>query len=262
MSPQPPTVPKTDPAKFQDQVVVVTGAASGIGHETAKYFAQQGAQVILFDINKAGLIQAQASFRDSGYKTGMRRCDVSDEDEVSASITWVAETYGKIDILANLAGVYAFRDLTDFPTELYHRHIAVNVNGGFFLTRAVLPYMQRAGYGRIVHCSSTTYANPRPGLSAYVISKAAVVGLVRAAASEAGDGVTVNAVLPGLIDTEKIKSVGFFDEMAAGVMESQTVKRQGHAIDVAYAMAFLASPEASFISGQCLNTCGGMTVSF
>ncbi|KAL4809827.1 hypothetical protein BDV18DRAFT_49705 [Aspergillus unguis] len=255
-------LPKIDPAKFLDQVVVVTGAAAGIGRKTAEHFAAQGAQVILFDINTTGLEEVQSSITKAGGKADTRKCDITSEEEVTASISWVLEKYTKIDILANLAGIYGFETLPEFSSELYHRHMAINVNGSFFLTRAVLPAMQKAAYGRIIHTSSTTFADPKPGLSAYVMSKAAVIGLVRSAAVEAGTGVTVNAVMPGLIDTEQMRSVDGFEGLAGMVIGNQAVKRQGHAIDVAQAISFIASPEAGFFSGQVFNCSGGETFSF
>ncbi|KAL4928137.1 SDR family NAD(P)-dependent oxidoreductase [Aspergillus undulatus] len=135
--------------------------------------------------------------------------------------------------------------------------MAVNAEGSLFLTRAVLPYMQRAGYGRIIHTSSTTYSDPKPGLSAYIVSKAAVIGLVRSAAVDAGEGVTVNAVMPGLFATEQMKFVDWYDAIAEMVIGRQAVKGQGTAVDVARTIGSVASPEAGFVSGQVLNCSGG-----
>ncbi|RDW67475.1 SDR family NAD(P)-dependent oxidoreductase [Aspergillus mulundensis] len=263
--PSPPNdlhLPTIQPTKFKDWVVVVTGAAAGIGRETAHHFAAQGAQLILLDINESGLKETQSLIQASGGKADTRKCDVSDEPDVNAAIAWTISTYARIDVLANLAGIYGFQPLTEYSSELYHRHISVNVNGSFFLTRAVLPHMQKAGFGRIIHTSSTTYADPKPGLSAYVMSKAAVVGLVRSAAVEAGPGVTVNAVMPGLIDTEEMRSKDGYEGIREKILENRAVKRDGKPIDVARTIAFLASPEAGFMTGQVVNCSGGETFSF
>lgn len=248
--------------KFGGQVVIVTGAAAGIGREVALNFAAQDAQVILFDINEAGLQETQTSIQKSGGKAATKLCDISNEQQVSFAINWTVTTHGKVDILANLAGKYGFQLLADFPTDLYHRYIGINLNGPFFLTRAVLPHMQAAGYGRIIHTTSTGYADPKPGLTAYVATKAAVIGLVRSAAMEAGPGVTINAVMPGVTDTDQARSLEGFEALAKMSIEQQAVKRQGHASDIAHAVSFIASAEASFFSGQVFNCSGGATFSF
>lgn len=248
--------------KFTGQVVIVTGAAAGIGREVALNFASQDAQVILFDINEPGLQETQSSIQGSGGKADIKLCDISNEQEVTSAINWTVTTHGKVDILANLAGIYGFQLLADFPTELYHRYIGINLNGPFFLTRTVLPHMQNAGYGRIIHTSSTGYADPKPGLTAYVASKAAVIGLVRSAAMEAGPGVTINAVMPGVIDTDQARSLDGFEALCKMTIERQAVKRQGHAADISHAVSFIASAEASFFSGQVFNCSGGETFSF
>ncbi|KAL4939788.1 hypothetical protein BDV06DRAFT_224682 [Aspergillus oleicola] len=251
-----------DTTKFHGKVVIVTGAASGIGRETAIFFARQEAQVVLFDINEAGLGDVHCSIATAGGKAAFRKCDITKEDDVRNSIDWVTESFGRVDVLVNLAGIYAFQPLTSFSTELYIRHMEINVHGAFYLTRAVLPHMQKHGFGRIIHTSSTTYSDPKPGLSAYVTSKAAVLGLVRSAAVEAGDGITVNAVMPGLIDTEQMKSVDGFKAIQEMVIERQAVKRQGTVADVARVIGFIASEEAGFVSGQVFNCSGGEVFSW
>ncbi|KAM0542632.1 hypothetical protein ACHAPJ_012711 [Fusarium lateritium] len=247
---------KTYPDKFSDQVVIVTGGAAGIGEVTGRLFAHQGAQVILLDIDDEKLKSVQHSIRQSGELVDVRKCDVSNEQEVEAAITWVIKTYKKIDALVNIAGIYPFHSLLGFPTELYHRTMAINLNGSFFLTRSVLPHMQKAGYGRIIHTGSATYGQPEPGLAPYVASKAGVIGLVRATAKEAGPGVTTNVVLPGLTATDTIQSAERSEELFDRIVSKQTIKRKGHPLDLAHTFCFIASPESSFITGQIFN-CGG-----
>ena len=147
----------------------------------------------------------------------------------------------------------------DYPSDVYHRIISVNVDGSFYLTRAVMPHMKEAGYGRIIHTSSSTIGEPEAGLVPYVTSKAAVVGLVRAAAVEAGPGITVNVVLPGLTDTAGVASSKESSALFDHVIGKQIVKRRGHPLDLAHTYSFIASPEAAFFTGQMFDCSGGET---
>lgn len=250
---------KTYADKFLGHVVVITGAGSGIGETTARLFAQQGAQLVLFDVDKENLQRVRDSIHQAGGKADFCVCDVSNEQNVIEAIETTILLHHKIDILANLAGIFPFHPLTDFPTEMYRRILSINVDGSFFLTRAVLPYMQKAGYGRIVLVASGTFNDPPPGLAIYVASKAAVIGFTRAVAVEAGVGITANVVLPGLINTPGVQRIEASDEMFQDTVEKQVVKRKGHPLDIAYTICFLASPEAAFITGQSFNCNGGQS---
>ena len=252
--------------KFSDRVVVVTGAASGIGKTTALLFASQGASVVAVDVNEDGLVRVVDEMRNAdsaGAIFSHRVCDLTDEAQVSEMIEWVISATGRIDVLAHLAGIYPFHPLLNFPTEMYRKIMTVNVDTSFFLVRAILPRMQSRGYGRIVLTSSGTVQEPEEGLSVYVASKAAVVGLTRAAAVEAGPGVTVNTVMPGLVKTPTIWGAGVRADGTHPIFEhvigKQVVKRAGLPEDIAHAVCFLASPEASFITGQILDVSGGNT---
>lgn len=245
--------------KFTDHVVVVTGAAQGIGNCTAQLLAKQGATVILVDIQETKLKTAQSEINAAAYKV----CNVTNEDEIKETLKWIVDKFSRIDALIHFAGIFPFHPLQDYPTDQYHKMINVNVDSTFFLVREVLPYMQAEGYGRIVLTSSGTVQRPVPGLTAYVASKAAVVGIARAAAAEAGPGITVNSVMPGLIKTEGTWANGvqpdgrhpFFES----IIDKQVVKRCGLPEDIAHAACFLASAEASWITGQILDVGGGLT---
>ncbi|KAL4790887.1 hypothetical protein BDV19DRAFT_393621 [Aspergillus venezuelensis] len=223
--PQPAPTPPLNPTKFTNRVAVITGAASGIAKQTAIFFARQDAQVILFDINESGLLETHHLITTSGGKAAFRQCDITKEEEVNVSIDWVAREFRRIDILVNLAGIYEFQPLTSCSTELFMRHMEINVHGAFYLTRAVL-------------------------------------GLVRSAAVEAGPGVTVNAVMPGLIETERMKSVDMFHAIQGIVLGNQAVKRQGRPMDVASVIEFVAGEEAGFMSGQVFYVSGGEVFSW
>jgi NAD(P)-dependent dehydrogenase (short-subunit alcohol dehydrogenase family) len=266
--------------KFAEQVVVVTGAAQGIGAATARLFAQQGATLAMLDIEEDKLKALASEFEKSGLPTAYTRvCDVTSESEVAAALAWTVEVVGGIHVLVHAAGTYPFQPLSDFSTEAYQRIMAVNLDAAFFLVRSVAPIMKAKAYGRIVLFSSSTFQDPGVGSTAYVASKAGIIGLARAAALEivaTGDDksrelapqvpapdITVNVVMPGLIKTEMtwdalVRPDGshpLFDP----VMKNQIVKRMGQPEDIAHAISFLASPEASFITGQVLDVSGGAT---
>lgn len=249
--PVPPVKVYSD--KFSGHVAVLTGTAQGIGAVTAELFAQQGAHVILLDLQEAKLQDFQTSLQSRGYKADYRVCDITDVRQVEETVTWVILHYQKIDILANIAGIYLFHLLTNMTTEIYRRMMSLNVDTPFYLTRAILPHMQKSGYGRIIHTPSCTFQEPEPGLGVYAASKAAILGLVRGTSVEAGPGVTVNAVMPGLIKSEQVWNSGIQPDgshpLFERVIKKQDVKRCGMPEDVAHMFSFIASPEASFISG-------------
>jgi len=243
--------------KYSDHVVVITGAASGIGKVTAHLFAEQGADVVLFDIDEENLKAVQASIHKQGGKAEIQVCDVSDDQVVNQAIDATMKAFLKIDVLINLAGIAVFCPLEHQTTKDYQRVISTNLDGSFFLTRAVLPHMQKAGYGRIIHTSSSTTGNPPFGLAPYVASKAGIIGLVRASAVEAGPGITVNALLPGLTDFTKVAEHEQVSALFDYVLSSQAIKRKGHPLDMAHALSFIASPEAAFFTGQAFECSGG-----
>ena len=253
----PPVV--VQPTRFHDQVVVITGAASGIGETTARLFAQQGAQVVMIDIDEHRLKRVQDEIAQAGGRAAVELCNIGSDAAVTEVVNAIIKLHTKIDVLVNIAGIYPWHLLEDYPTEVYQKIMSVNLDGSFFLTRAVLPHMRKAGYGRIIHTSSATFAHPVPGIAPYVASKAGVIGLVRAAAVEAGTGVTVNAVLPGLIDTPGSTSMQNAEEVFDRVIARQIIKRKGHPLDLAYTYSFIASPEAAFFTGQMFDCSGGET---
>lgn len=254
---------KVYPDKYEGHVVVVTGAAQGIGEVTSKLFASQGATVVLVDIQEEKLIGVKSEIEAAGGKAEHRVCNIADNDQATSMIDGVVATLGKIDVLVQLAALYPFIPLQDHPLQDFLRVMDVNVNACFYLTRAVLPHMRKAGYGRLINTSSGTLQLPDPGLSAYVTSKAAIVGFTRSTAVEAGPGVTANIILPGLIRTEAVwklheqadGSHGLFDR----ILEKQCVKRNGRPQDIAHTISFIASPEAQFITGQIFDCGGGAT---
>jgi NAD(P)-dependent dehydrogenase (short-subunit alcohol dehydrogenase family) len=260
------TVPqiKIYPDKFRDQLVIVTGAAQGIGEITSRLFASQGATVVLVDVQKEKLESVVKDIKSSGQGDATYRvANVADDTEVNALIDDVIKTYGYIDVMVHLAGIYPTVPIVQIATELYRQVMGVNMDGCFFLTRAVLPHMNKRGYGRIICTSSGTLQLPPPGQAVYVAAKAAIAGFMRATAIECGAGVTANTILPGLIATEAVKAKyllpdgtrPFLDEL----IQKQAVKRSGRPEDIAYTICFMASPETAFTTGQIYDVGGGAT---
>jgi NAD(P)-dependent dehydrogenase (short-subunit alcohol dehydrogenase family) len=258
---QPPI--RTDPEKFTNQIAVVTGAAQGIGKRVAELFAEHGAMVVLLDVQSTGEDVGQA-IRARGGKAQFYQCDVGNEKEVNSVIQNILQSFSRIDILAHIAGIFPSIPIDGHSTAEYYRVMNVNMDSCFFLTRAVLSEMNKNHYGRIVNTSSGRVQLPDTGLSAYTAAKAAIVGFTRSVAREAGAGVTANVVMPGLIVTEDLRrqhtlpdgTQPFFKDMIEKV---QCVKRLGEPEDIARTIMFIASPEASFITGQIFDVGGGAT---
>lgn len=249
---------KTSHDKYTDQVVLVTGGARGIGHTTAALFAAQGADVVLVDVDEPQLTNVVAEFSSEGRKVRYRVANLASEEQVSSMINEVVASLGKIDVLIHIAGIYPFCPLLEQSVEEYKKVMSVNMDSCFYLTRAVLPHMQKAGYGRIINTASGTASHPEAGLAVYAASKSAVAAFTRATAAEAGPGVTANVVSPGLIVTETTWSSPHAKPIFDKAMERQCVKRYGQPKDVAHMMNFIASPEAEFITGQLFHVSGGM----
>ena len=255
---------KIYPDKFLGQVVIVTGAAQGIGQVTSKLFASQGATVVLVDIQKEKLESAVQQIKSSGRgEATYRLVNVADETQINALIDDVINTYGYIDVVVHLAGIYPTIPIIEFATDEYRRVMGVNMDGCFFLTRAVLPHMNKRGYGRIICTSSGTLQLPPPGQAVYVAAKAAIMGFMRAISVECGAGVTANTILPGLIATEAVKAKYLLPDgtrpFLQELVQKQAVKRSGLPEDIAYTICFIASPETAFTTGQIFDVGGGAT---
>lgn len=246
-----------DPRKFSGQVAVITGAAQGIGEVVAALFAEQGARVVLLDINAEKLQLTEKILLSNGATASHRLCDITDEILVHETIDEIVQTFGKIDILAHLAGIYPAQPLLEVTTAEYRRIFQVNMESCFFLTQAVLPHMQRRGYGRIINTASQTMVKPAPGLAVYAASKGAVAAFTRATAREVGPGITANYVSPTLISTSATQNGDYQNALFAKVVEEQCVQRVGLPRDVAHAIMYIASPEAEFITGQMFDVGGG-----
>lgn len=242
---------------------LVTGAGGGIGRATAIVFAQHGAQVGLCDIDdKAGEETAAMVTRDGGSATYVS-ADVSDPVAVDRFVSHAVERFGGVDILVNNAGIGGSgARLADISDSEWHRVFSVNVDGHFYCCRRVLPHLIRAGGGAIVNTSSVLAVSTLPGTLTYATSKAALIGFTKELAHELGPfGIRVNCLLPGSTDTAMMWRDVKPAERAvveAEVASAQPLKRVARPDEIAHAALFLASDDASFITGAALPVDGGL----
>jgi 2-hydroxycyclohexanecarboxyl-CoA dehydrogenase len=243
-----------------DKIAVVTGAGSGIGRATALALARAGAHVAILDVNLAGAEATAAAVVALGRRALPLAVDVSSAPTVATAVERVRTTLGPVAILVNVAGIGEFAPLLQMTEAQWDRMIAVHLKGTFNCTRACVPDMVAASWGRVVSVASVAGLNGGgPGLSHYAAAKAGIIGFTRALAQELGPmGITVNAVAPGLIDTPMIRAAGAPDDLYDAVIRRTPVGRLGVADDVAAAVAFLVSEEAGFTTGQVLSPNGGV----
>ena len=245
---------------FAGKMALVTGGSRGIGRAVCLELARRGADVALC---YAGNAQSAQETADACARFGVRtlalQCDVSDAQAVKAMIRTVLAQFGRIDVLINNAGVTRDGFLLMMKEADYDAVLDTNLKGTFLCLRAVVHTMMKQRYGRIVNLSSVTGLRGNAGQANYAASKAGVIGLTKAAARElAGKGVTVNAVAPGFIETDMTAALG--EAARSSVLPSIPVGRLGTAQEVARAVAFLASEEAAYITGQVLAVDGGMAM--
>jgi NAD(P)-dependent dehydrogenase (short-subunit alcohol dehydrogenase family) len=243
------------PEDFTGRVALVTGASRGFGLATAKRLAERGASVAVH-VRDAG--RAEAAARQVGDRGFAVHGDLENPADLQALVGRTLERCGRIDILVNNAAVALATRFEQITEEEWRRTFEVNVTAVFLLIRAVLPAMREQGYGRIVNISSTAGKTVSTlGGAHYTASKAALQGLTRAAAKELGPyGITVNAICPGLFDTELTRENATPEQLAA-IARTFPVRRLGEAVEVADLICFLASEAAGYITGASLDINGG-----
>jgi pyridoxal 4-dehydrogenase len=241
--------------KLKDRVAIVTGGAQGIGRAIADKFAEEGAALVIADINGEGATAAAAALpRAIGL-----RVDVSDPAGVQAMVKAAVDTFGGLDILVNNAAIVPFTAWDDIDFVEWRRIMSVNLDGVFLACRAASDEMRKKGYGRIVNIASNSLIAGTPNMAAYVAAKGGVFGFTRALATELGKyGITVNSVAPGLTETEGVMA-GPHAQAFDFVQMLQAIPRHGVASDIAPAVAFLASEEAAWVTGSMLVVDGGHT---
>ena len=252
-------------AGVKDRVAVVTGAASGLGRETAQLLAREGAHVVLGDLDAAGLESAAASITAGGGAALAVAGDLTEEAPAERLIAAAIERFGRLDILVNNVGGSRNAKIWEMKAEDWDFVLRLNLRSTFLCTRAAVPHMMRRRYGRIVCMSSgaregTPWTAYYQGGSAYSAAKAGVHGFVRDVALELAEhGINVNAVAPGPIDTERFgPGLHRMNETVEYSPNRMTpLRRLGRPIEVAHAVLFLASDEASYITGHTLAVAGG-----
>jgi 3-oxoacyl-[acyl-carrier protein] reductase len=245
--------------RFDGQVAVVTGSAWGMGRRHAERLHEEGARVVLADIQ----LELATEVADSLQNAIAVRCDVSVAGDAERAAHRALEAFGRIDILVNNAGgaLFAPKPLDELSEEDWDKIVDINLKGMWLCTKAVVPAMRAAGRGKIINIGSISPLLGNPGRVAYAASKGGVVGLTHTMARELGQfGITVNCVAPGLIVIPHPKSAYSpeeFERMKARRLEVQSVKRLGQMDDVSNAVLFFASAESDFVTGQLLPVDGG-----
>ncbi len=242
---------------LKDRVAIVTGSARGIGAETARFLAAEGMAVVVSDLDAAGAEATAAAIAGTGARAIGVGCDVRDAAQVGAMAKAALQAFGRIDVLVNNAGLVKDRTILKMDEADWDLVLDVTLKGAFHCCRAVLPAMHERGWGRIINISSRALFG-NPGQANYSTAKAGIIGLTRALSLEqARKGVTVNALAPGFIETDYIKSLPNFDTILENVKARNAVTFAGQPSDIAGAVAFLASEHARYITGTTLFVTGG-----
>ncbi|USK92032.1 3-hydroxybutyrate dehydrogenase [Rossellomorea marisflavi] len=253
-----------------DKVVVITGSASGIGYEIGKTFAENGSKVVLTDLNEEGVKASAQELKDLGYEAIGLKADVTSEEDIKNMIQAAHKEYGRIDVLINNAGLQHVSPIEEFPTEKFELMIKIMLTAPFVAIKHVLPIMREQKFGRILNISSINGLIGFAGKAAYNSAKHGVIGLTKVAALEsAADGVTVNSICPGYVDTPLVR--GQMKDIASSrnvpvekVLEEviYPLVPQKRLLDVKeiadYAM-FLSSDQAKSVTGQAVVIDGGYT---
>jgi len=244
--------------RFQDKVALVTGGAAGIGQATALAFAREGAKVVVFDLAASGAEVAEKIKQDGGDALFIQT-DVSKFDEVKTAIKTTIDTYGQIDILVNNAGTTRDALIMKMKEEEWDLVLKVNLYSTYACSKAVVRPMMKKRSGRIINIASVVGQAGQAGQTNYAASKAGIIGFTKSLAKEVGSrNITVNAIAPGFIRTALTDVLP--EEMVQASVENTPLGRLGDVEDVANAILFLASDEASFITGQVLGVDGGLVM--
>ena len=246
-------------SRLAGKTVVITGAGRGIGAVMAKRMAQEGANVVVTDVlDTKGTIEA---ITESGGSAIGISVDVTSDDNLAAMVEATEKAFGSLDILVNNASIFAAlqpKPFMQIDNDEFDKVMTVNARGVHQATRAVVPAMLRAGGGKIVNIASGTFYYGAPGLSHYTASKGAVIALTRCHGRELGDkNIQVNAIAPGLTESEALQGNTGFDPARAPTVQSRSIKREMLPEDLLGTLMYLITPDSNFVTGQTLNVDGG-----
>jgi 3-oxoacyl-[acyl-carrier protein] reductase len=240
-------------------VAIITGASRGIGRAVAERLAGDGRLVILAARTIEPLEEVRAGIVATGGAAELRQCDVAESEAVSAMVEEVASTHGRLDVLVNNAGMTRDGLILRMSDADFDDVINVNLRSAFVACRAAARWMMRGRFGRLVNISSVTGIIGNAGQSNYAAAKAGLIGLTKSLAKELGSkGITANVVAPGFVDTEMTRNLP--QQIKEEVNKTVAVRRFGTAAEVAHAVAFVASDEASYLTGQVIVVDGGLAM--
>lgn len=246
--------------RLEGKVAIITGAGSGIGRATAQFFAEEGAKVVVAEYNAATGQETVDLIRQAGGEAVFVQVDVSKADQVERMVQAAVDTYDRIDVLFNNAGILFFGTLTETEEDVWDRVMGVNLKGTYLCSKYVIPHMIDGGGGSIINASSSTGAHDACGnAAAYVASKGGITLLTKCMAIDyAQYGIRVNAVAPGPTDTPMLQD-NLSEQALKDFAATFPAKRLGQPRELAQAVLFLASDEASFVTGCVMAVDGGQT---
>lgn len=254
----------------KDKVVIITGAARGIGFEIAKHFAEAGAKVVLSDLNEENVIKSATELKKIGYDVTGIIADVTIETDLQNLVQDTKKKYGSVDIIINNAGIQHVSPIEEFPTEKFELMLKIMVTAPFVLIKNVFPIMKKQGFGRIINIASINGLIGFAGKAAYNSAKHGVIGLTKVAALEGAEhGITVNALAPGYVDTPlvrnqiadlaKARGIPEINALEEAILSQVPQKKLLTASEIADYALFLASDKTKSVTGQAVVIDGGYT---
>ncbi|WP_102345680.1 3-oxoacyl-ACP reductase FabG [Bacillus sp. Marseille-P3661] len=245
--------------RLTDKVAIVTGGANGLGKQTVLRFSEEGAKVVIADFDETKAQQVLHEVKELDGEAIFLKVDVTDPDSVEKMVQATLQSFMKIDILINNAGITNDAMLSKLTADAWKKVLDVNLSGVFHCTQAVIPTMLQQGYGKIINTSSVSGVYGNIGQTNYAATKAGVIGLTKTWAKELGfKGIRVNAVAPGFIETDMTKTIPA--KIIERLKEQVPLRRLGKPIDVANAYLYLASDESDYVNGIVLHVDGGIVM--
>jgi len=245
--------------RIEDKVCIVSGSGRGIGRTIALKFAKEGGRVVIWDVDINSAEKTSADCKNFGVDSMCQKVNVTDREEIQKSVAEIKEKFGQIDILVNNAGITRDALLNQMEEKMWDAVIDVNLKGTFNCTQFVVPVMEEKSRGSIVNIASVVGIYGNMGQTNYAASKAGIIGMTKSWAKEfARNGIRVNAVAPGFIKTPMTEKVP--EKVISYMVKRTSLRRMGEVEEVANAVLFLSSDEASFITGHILQVDGGLTL--